>query len=76
MGRRQVMPQRSNIVARGTLATVLFRGPGGHDCKLMGAFDGVSISPVALHRLVRPYNPPRASLGPRRDAERAASRSA
>jgi hypothetical protein len=47
----------------------------GHDPAdtLAAVFDGGSLSPIALHRLVRPYAPPRASWGPRRDAERAAA---
>jgi hypothetical protein len=37
----------------------------GHDPAdlLRGVFDGASLSPVALHRLVRPYSPPRAAWG-------------
>jgi hypothetical protein len=41
---------------------------------LAAVADGVSLSPVALHRLVRQYVAPRAAWGPHRDAERAASR--
>jgi hypothetical protein len=47
----------------------------GHDPAdlLKAVSDGVSLSPVALDRLVRPYIPPRAAWGAARDAERALS---
>jgi hypothetical protein len=47
----------------------------GHDPAdtLAAVFEGVSVSPVALHKLVREYAPPRASWGPGKDAHRAAA---
>jgi hypothetical protein len=47
----------------------------GHDPAdtLAAVFEGVSLSPVALHGLVRPYTPPRAAWGAARDAARAAA---
>jgi hypothetical protein len=43
---------------------------------LRASFAEGQVSPVALHRLVRHYVPPRAAWGPDRDAERATSRHA
>jgi hypothetical protein len=47
----------------------------GHDPAdlLKAVADGVSLSPVVLHKLVRPYAPPRAAWGVHRDAARAAA---